>query len=415
MLFRSKILNGKDITGAENRQLRDDAFVKALQENIDDKFGKLSDGSSKLTVKDVNQDTAGGEQGIRLEFTAGQKGSSFSVGGKKAAALGLGSSGSTSYLDTGKTLKDMGILDGLEYTEDKDGKKLYSFEINGVKIGEYTEDTSIATIMSQINGNKEAGVNVSYSKTTNEFTFTAKETGVAGKIDFGDGLAKKLFGDSTGKVEAGQDAIFEATVNGTTMTLTRSSNTVDMDGMTVTLKGEFGYKTADDGTLVRDTTAEAVSFSSSADADKIVDAIKSMVTDYNEMVTEIKKAYSTLPMQRSSGKYYEPLTEDDMDGMTDKAIENWNENAKAGILFGDRDLSELYSRLTDAISMAGADANDLRAAGITLNYSDGLTTLAFDENKLRATLETEPDRVTDIFTKNTDSGSSTKGFLQALN
>ena len=38
-----------------------------------------------------------------------------------------------------------------------------------------------------------------------------------------------------------------------------------------------------------------MTFTSTSDADKVVDAIRSMVEDYNAMVTEIKNAYSTLP------------------------------------------------------------------------------------------------------------------------
>lgn len=96
------------------------------------------------------------------------------------------------------------------------------------------------------------------------------------------------------------------------MELTRSSNIVDFDGLSVTLKGEFGYKQKMDAdgkpvldekgnpvyTDELDRTAEAITFTSSADADKIVDAIKAFVNDYNEMVTKIKETYSTMPMQR---------------------------------------------------------------------------------------------------------------------
>ncbi len=421
--LKKKIANGEDLTSASSRQIRDQAYMDVLQDKIDEKFGTLEDGKSKLIVSDANDDAHSGYKGIQLQFTSGQKGSSFLIAGDKAKAMGLGDTGTASYLSTNRTLKDLGILSDLtpEMTKDADGKdvpktddngrQLYAFTLNGVKIGEFTEDTSLNTILNQINGNKDAGVNVSYSKTTNEFTFTAKETGKAGKIDFGDGLAKKLFQSYDGKFEAGQDAIFSATVNGSEMKeITRSSNTIDMDGMTVNLKGTFGYNA--DGT--RDTTAEAVTFSSSADSDKIVDAIKSMVNDYNEMAKEIKEAYSTLPLQRSNGRYYEPLTDEDMEDMSETAIENWNNNAKVGILFGDQDLRSLYQRMTQAISMTGADGADLKAAGITVNYSNGLTTLAFDENKLRSTLETDPDKVADIFTKTTDTGSATKGFLQAL-
>ena len=75
-------------------------------------------------------------------------------------------------------------------------------KINGVEIGTYTKDTALETVINGINSNTEAGVNVSYSKLTNQFVFTAKETGEGGKIEYGtvDGqgnatdLAAALFG-----------------------------------------------------------------------------------------------------------------------------------------------------------------------------------------------------------------------------
>lgn len=434
--LREKILNGEDISSAKNRQLRDDAYIKALQANIDDKFGKLADGSSKLKVSDAMKDEKklsedGAVRGVQLKFEAGQKGSTFAVTSDKGKSMGFGGTQLTSYLNTNKTLKDLlgeEGLKGLETGVDKDGNTTYGLEINGVKIGEFTEKTELSTIISRINSNKDAGVNISYSKLTNEFTFTAKETGVAGNIQFSDkGLGGKLFGGAE-QISKGQDAIFTATIDGTEMELTRSSNIVDFDGLSVTLKGEFGYKQKMDAdgkpvldekgnpvyTDELDRTAEAITFTSSADADKIVDAIKAFVNDYNEMVTKIKETYSTMPMQKSNGAYYEPLTEEDKEGMSESAIKSWEEKAKAGILFGDRDLSSLYSRLTSAVSMYGQDGADLKAAGITVSYSEGLSTLSFDEKTLRETLDSDPDRVRDIFTKSKDSGAATNGLMAAI-
>lgn len=434
--LREKILNGEDISSAKNRQLRDDAYIKALQANIDDKFGKLADGSSKLRVSDAMKDEKklsedGAVRGVQLKFEAGQKGSTFAVTSDKGKSMGFGGTQLTSYLNTNKTLKDLlgeEGLKGLETGVDKDGNTTYGLEINGVKIGEFTEKTELSTIISRINSNKDAGVNISYSKLTNEFTFTAKETGVAGNIQFSDkGLGGKLFGGAE-QISKGQDAIFTATIDGTEMELTRSSNIVDFDGLSVTLKGEFGYKQQMDAdgkpvldekgnpvyTDELDRTAEAITFTSSADADKIVDAIKAFVNDYNEMVTKIKETYSTMPMQKSNGAYYEPLTEEDKEGMSESAIKSWEEKAKAGILFGDRDLSSLYSRLTSAVSMYGQDGADLKAAGITVSYSEGLSTLSFDEKTLRETLDSDPDRVRDIFTKSKDSGAATNGLMAAI-
>ena len=429
-------LTGKTELTNDEISARNDAYIKALQDNIDKAFGKLDDGSSKLKVTNENaaawaEGEAGSASDIKLRFEAGQEGSSFSVTSSKGKSMGFGGTQLTSYLNTNKTLKDLlgeEGLKGLETGTDKDGNTTYALEINGVKIGDFTEKTELSTIMSRINSNKDAGVNVSYSKLTNEFTFTAKETGTAGEIQFSDkGLGGKLFGGAE-QTAKGQDAIFTATVDGKEMELTRSSNIVDFDGLTVTLKGEFGYKQKvdDDGNPVLnekgepeytkelDRTAEKITFTSTSDADKIVDAIKSFVSDYNEMVTQIKEAYSTLPLQRSSGAYYEPLTDDDKVEMSESAIEAWENNAKTGLLFGDRDLSSLYSRLTSAVSMYGRDGADLKAAGITVSYSNGLSTLSFDENTLRDTLNSDPDRVRDIFTKSKDNGADTNGLVAAI-
>ena len=316
------------------------------------------------------------------------------------------------------------------YRVDDKGEFLREFKINGKLVGAFNKDTALETVLTSINSNADAGVKVSYSKTTNQFQFTARETGASSQIKMGDGLAKTLFGDTedvdkdtgvnkvTGaSYTAGKDAIFSMKVNGQPLDgISRSSNTFDVDGMSVSLKGTFGEY--DDTTKkLKDAAAaeaDAVSFTSSSDADKIIDAIKSMVEDYNAMVTEIKNAYSTMPQQKSNGKYYEPLTEEDKADMSESSIKAYEEKAKQGLLFADRDLSALYTQLTSAISMSGKDGADLKAIGITSNYSNGLTTLSLNEEKLRSALETDPDKVRDVFSKSVASGSSSNGLMQAL-
>ena len=75
------------------------------------------------------------------------------------------------------------------------------------------------------------------------------------------------------------------------------------------------------------------------------------------MMAEIKSAYSTLPYQKSNGTFtnYEPLTEDDRAGMTESAIERYEEKAKQGILFGDRNLSTLYDKMRNVFTIGGED------------------------------------------------------------
>lgn len=432
-------------------------YLDELQKRLDDSFG-----AGKITV---DRNSVSGRDAFSLKLTT-QKGSTMAVSGNAAEAIGLGSGAST-YVDTSQTLGDIlkdadwgkftltkaegevkkidveatedtpaysyyvdskghkvakSYDDGQYYRVDDKGEFLYEFKVNDQVVGSFSKNTALESVLTAINGNADVGVTVNYSKTTNQFQFVAKESGAAGRVEMGDGLASALFGGGT--EEKGQDAILSMSVNGQILEdITRSSNTFNVDGLSVNLKGTFNYAETDvtdesgkvitaAGTLVEDP--EAVTFTSTSDADKVVDAIRSMVEDYNAMVTEIKNAYSTLPAQKSSGAYYEPLTDKDMEGMSESAIAAYEEKAKQGLLFGDSDLSALYSRLLNAVSMTGSDGAALKAAGITTAYSNGLTTLTLDETALRATLETDPDKVRDIFTKSTESGASTNGLMQAL-
>lgn len=129
------------------------------------------------------------------------------------------------------------------------------------------------------------------------------------------------------------------------------------------------------------------------------------------MVKEVKDAYSTLPLQKSSGAYYEPLTSADEEGMSESAIKSYEEKAKTGLLFADRDLSNLYTRLTNAVQSVGLE---LSSIGISTTYDNGLTTLSLNESKLRSALETDPDKVRDVFTKSKETGASSNGLMTAL-
>ena len=442
--------------------LSNDEYTTALQTKINEAFG-----AGKVTVTAKNQD-AQNKNIFDLTFST-QAGSTLSVSGDAAKALGLDKA--ATYVNTSKTLGELGIQNwdnfkkveaegdvkpvnkkdgtGVDYYTDSKGNRvkkedggntwyrvddkgeyLREFKINGKLVGAFNKDTALETVLTSINSNADAGVTVNYSKTTNQFQFTARETGASSQIEMGDGLADALFGGTeevdkdTGEKKKtgvsytpGEDAIFSMMVNGKELDgISRSSNTFDVDGMSVSLKGTFGTYDSNNklGNNLAAAKANAVSFTASSDADKIVDAIKSMVEDYNAMVTEIKNAYSTMPQQKSNGKYYEPLTEEDKADMSESSIKAYEEKAKQGLLFADRDLSALYSQLTSAISMSGKDGADLKAIGITSNYSNGLTTLSLNENKLRAALETDPDKVRDVFSKSVDSGSSSNGLMQAL-
>lgn len=497
-----------------------DKFKENLNTQLDKAFG-------------AGQVTADFSSKGNLEFTV-NAGSTLSVQSTMAEVMGF-DGGLTTYLNTSKTLKDIGsfnaqngelILGGvtlkgtatkteLAVTQQDDGtyrdakgalvdKDGFYLNEDGEKIYEYSlqindetltfnQDSTVEKIISTINSS-DAGVEVSFSKTTNQFNLTAKETGSAGRIEIAEnGLAGALFGKVN---EKGDDAVFTATINGKTTTYTRSSNTVELDGLTITLEGTFnqldtsattagdlgikgsqlefevegkpitltgitsettvaeiesqlqealgngytlqydpvkkGYQVFRDGTEVAitakddnanakaflsrpsmDADGEGVTFSSKTDTDAIVDVIKQMITDYNAIVTEVKKAYSDMPLQKSDGSKYEPLTAEDEADMTESEIKAYEEKAKTGILFMDRELSSLYSALRGAV-VGDGDPAYLREIGISTSYEEGLTTITLDENKLRQALETDLDGVRDAFTKTGENGNGLMASIQEV-
>lgn len=500
-------LNGEKVNAADFAE----KYTEALQASVKSAFG------DKVTVSNK------GEKGeLKLEFKMKNEGSELVINSDAGNALGIGKT-ATSYLNTGKTLKELmgDNLKNLKIATDDNGHPLlddkgkvqYDFTLNGVKIGTYTEDTQLSKILSDINANENAGVKVAYSQATQSFTFTAKETGKDSKIELGDGLAQAMFGkagnagagadtkigslledkaeynkefanfginvggidlnlhadkdsdlnsiandlndmlsvigpaervnytaavedgklvvkDGAGKAvdlsytsalskdfakamenasgstyTAGQDAMFTVTVNGEQKNMVRSSNSANIDGLTINMNETFNSEKADGsyGFKVAETN-KSVSFQSKTDSDKIIDAVKAMAEEYNTMMAEIKSAYSTMPYQQSNGALasYEPLTEDDRAGMSESAIERYEAKAKQGILFGDRNLSNLYSKMSEAFSFSNTkDVDTLREMGLELTYSisDGSQALQVDEDKLRDMLDSDPERVAELFTK----------------
>ena len=445
---KAEYLSGKSFTVTLNGQTKtftlgdpktdavpqnNEDIKKLLEKELDNAFGK-----DKINVTLVPD--ADGKESFSFSVSNGD---TFRITSPVGEVLGLGENGVTSYVDTVKTLgdllgKDLGGSDGWakgvgqphevkdadgnisyvdnegnavdkdNYRLDKDGKRFKELTINGVTIGQYNEDTALETVLNDINSNTEAGVSVSFSKTTNQFVFTAKETGAGGRVEIGGELGERLFGkvNVTDKdhYTAGQDAKFTATINGQKMEFSRSSNTFDLDGMSITLNGTFEVK---DGET-------PVTFSSKTDTDKIIDVVKTMVEDYNAIVSEVKKAYSDMPLEKSDGSRYKPLTDEDKADMTESEIKAYEEKAKTGILFMDRDLSSLYSALRSAVAPGGSDGSFLRSIGIKTSYEDGLTTLSLDENALREALEQNPDQVKDAFTKSKENGAASDGLMASI-
>lgn len=386
---------------------------KSLQDSLDAKFGKdrilVDTTDGKLTFKT----TVPGE--TEADGTT-QKADTSSVlkitGGSDDALMALGlSRGLTNRTNLDAKISTKGFEDFKKdvTTKDENGNETtsqeqwYRFKLNGADV-EVKEGATVRDLMNAIN-KSGANVTVSYQEAADKFTFTSKVNGASGVIDFtgnkGTGANKTLsdiFGlggaSISQNVVRGQDAIVAVKYAGSDeeVELRRDSNTFTVDGLTIALKGEFGYKKNDAGKIERDYTVDPVEINASVDVDKLMDTIKSFVADYNAIVDMVNGELTT-----KHDRDYDPLTSEQKSELSETEISKWETKAKEGLLYGDSDLRSLSMDLRVVVS--GGILTKLADVGINLSssYSDN-GKLSIDETKLRAALETNPESVEKLFT-----------------
>lgn len=249
--------------------------------------------------------------------------------------------------------------------------------VNGVEkeITVDAEDT-LQSLVSKINDTEEIGVTASAIQVgTDEFklTLTSKETGVANQINIEGDLAGALAFTET---QAAQDA--ELKING--LTVTRSSNIIKdaIQGVTLELK----------------KAGESTEITVETDRQKIVDAVKAFVTDYNSVMDYIS--------QNTSYSY---------DEQTKKG--------SAGPLFGDSGLrfiqTQLRSYFSQAVSGVAEEVNQLALIGIeSASGVEGAKSgkIEFDEEKFLEKLDANFDDIAKLF--GAKSEESTNGIFSQM-
>ena len=290
-------------------------------------------------------------------------------------------------------------------------KEMETFTINGVQLKGITKDTTVKQLLAMINDNDEMGVRASYMENTNQFVLTAKDTGSGRKINLG-GASEKIFGTTDEKKNNrdGDDAqVLVSYGDGLEHWITSSSNSFDLEGLTVIVSNTFGITEAENGTPIVDKS-QKVTFSASADAEGVTERVKSFIEAYNELIKEVNGQVTTKP----NGNY-KPLTDEQKKEMDKESIENWEKKAKEGILFNNpiiRDLGNGLQGVLSGLMGNGVDAAELEKIGITMSkdaYDGGM--IQFDEDKFKAAMESDPELVSDIFA---GGGDVNKGLVQMV-
>lgn len=242
-------------------------------------------------------------------------------------------------------------------------------------------------------------------------------------------LLDKYFG-KTNLIGAKEGEI--QTVYGSNSTITISS-----DGQNFMTYSSASSQFTFDGTIINigdmaDFDAAGVSddyitVDTAKDTSGIKDVITNFVNDYNKLLDDLYGETQT-SRPKSSGSYYDPLTEEQEEEMSDKEIEKWNENAKKGLLFRDSNVQKFLSDIRSAMTtrVNGFGLSDM-GINLTKAWEDN-GKLEINEAKLEAAIEAHGDEIAEFFTsenglaakleKTVDKAVSTKaknyGYLSAL-
>ncbi len=208
-----------------------------------------------------------------------------------------------------------------------------------------------------------------------------------------------LKGSDSGEAETkaarviGQNA--EILLNGALFT--SNSNTIKVNGLTITCKGE--------------TNGETISMTTENDVSGIYDMVKGFIKEYSELINEMDKLYNA-----ESSKGYEPLTDEEKDAMSETEVEKWETKIKDALLRRDSTVSSVSSAMKEIM------ASGFTVGGKTMYLSDfGIETLGYfnaadneknayhingdedDEsvksktNDLKAMISSDPNTVVDFF------------------
>lgn len=386
-------------------------LTKSMQQQLDEAFGP---GRVKVDFVGKDGQTTTGTTGrftfeTRIPDSKGGQPDNSSVLVLSSADVGImGENGAfkvaygeSNRVNLDATLAESGLKGGdalAKWFADPANKdKKFSFTINDgvkdVKI-EVSKDDTVKDVLKQINEN--TSIQVSYQSTADKFVFSSKREGASGSFQFSadagnEDILKGLFGDNITDKAQGSDARLEVKYAGSdeVVEIVRDSNTFTVDGMTITLKGTFGYD--EQGKPIQDT--EAITFDTKVDDEKIVETIKEMVKEFNEIIELVNKEAKTKP-----NRDYPPLTDEQKKELSESEIKAWEEKAKEGLLFNDNDIKGLSNGLR--FVLGSGDLQALEKIGITVSSTASDNgKLSFDESKFKAALASDPESVKELFTK----------------
>ncbi|HAL02888.1 MAG TPA: hypothetical protein DCP07_05965 [Lachnospiraceae bacterium] len=311
----------------------------------------------------------------------------------------------TQELEVGKLAKTAYLTGGElgdNVTSSTSLKSIVGDSFTGGTIKVNNQDINVGenwTVGNFVSALKEAGLNASFDENNHRLFISAKSSGDKGNFSFDGGEdivnALKISDSTRESYVPGSNA--QITLNGATFT--SSSNTFNINGLTITAKAE--------------TNGEKLSINTDTDYDAIYDKVKSFIKDYSSLINELTELYNA-----PANKGYDPLTDDEKEALSDSEIKKWEDKVNESLLRRDSNLGSLSSILkesmlqtfdidgkTYSLSSFGintsnyftVDANERNAYHIDGDPDDSES--SGNEDKLKAAIAANPEAVSAFFTK----------------
>lgn len=265
--------------------------------------------------------------------------------------------------------------------------------INGdIEVSFDPEADTIQNLVTRINSAAGAEVSAAFDSATGKLYLTSKTTGAASTVTATGGLIASA---ATHTLIPGDDAKYS--INDVPMA-DSASNVIDYDGMKITFK--------DVGTATITTKA---------DTDKLVEAVKSFVKDYNALIE-----FMNGKLSEERYRTFQPLTDEQKKEMKEDDIKNWTEKAQSGMLRNDEIVRGLVNKVREAVTgnvTTDQGTLNLNSLGLaTGKWNEGGKLVIENEDQLRSMIEQDAEKVVNFFTGgNTLTAGSDTGTLGIVN
>ena len=267
-----------------------------------------------------------------------------------------------------------------------------------------TRNDTISSMIDKVN-KSDAKVTMRYDALSDRFTIESKEIGKSDvNLTFGSDAPddqsnnfKTALGLGSVAAKGSLASAWISVNNGTAFEVkndaSNTSNVISFGGVMITVNDNFNRD--EYGNAITD--ADSINVNISRDVSDVVDRIKGFVEAYNSLVSRLEGLVRDRKTTQEAS--YRPLTDDEKMNMSEKQIEDWEAIAKKGILRNDQGLQNLTTRLRgslfEKVESVGLSPSEI-GLGTGSFFGGTGGQIILDEDRLRAALEEDPERVMNV-------------------